>query len=307
MLIESFLDELNRFEYSDEDPDNTTFNGRKAPNKDVYHGEYYQKVLLPLSSDFQTGLGQFQITQGIQGVPKEALISQLESLPVRIQSVIDVQASRLEIAKWQTLLQEALGSSSENNGQKVRSLKFLIDATSAQSYFARDAKAAVEQLIHVLKNPIRPPELKKSEEEKILKFQLTAKYSKPAQRGVLSDLRRSLIFRGFLSKNDNNNTIGNFRKFFFAKNESATKDVANPIKWLGNQTELKYFIYMLTDLLIEQNFTENSNYYTAFQLFTDKDGNMFKPSEVRYKGDIPATAKELDSIVSSLKISDTKV
>lgn len=304
-FIESLLNELDKFEYSEQSP--ATYNGVKESQGYEF---YYHKILVPLRKDFDTGISQFHMSEGLNQVPPARIIGQLQTLIQRVEKLIQENESRSIRKRWNKEL-ENIDLSEKSIHHRFQTLKFLLSASNCQIQIAKDSIDIVRPLIQVLENPDKSPFSSKGEQKRKVskhpKFILTDSFSSSRDRTFLTDLRNDLIAIEKLSKDDPNNTLANFKSFFVSKGEVSSKRV-KPIKFYGQVNELQHLIYVLNDVLIVNNYSSQSNYRTAFMLFVDENGDKFSPKKERWS-EAPAFAKatKIESVLSGLRRQDSKI
>lgn len=306
LINHPFIQEIQKFEYIDGGIDVATINGVKEVNSEE---GYLYGIIRPLHNQFLLTDLHNHLDAVIKKGNDIAVRSELALLKSKLELIVTERDTDLTINGWQTEL-SYIDLKDYRNRERYHVLKFFLGVVKVQKHITIQTINEVDQLLKKLNTGsnndllVKPVKQEDTLQAEPLQFLLTPTYSKAKNKTVLTDLRNDLIDKGYLSKLDPNNTLANFKRLFTQKDDDSPKGPLNTLRWLGTQTELKYFIYIITNVLIEPNYTAKSNNYVAFKVFMDRDGNPFNPKELRLK-EKPATREKMDMLIQSLDLRAT--
>jgi hypothetical protein len=113
----------------------------------------------------------------------------------------------------------------------------------------------------------------------------------PTNPNNLNDLHNSLIKNKFIHPDT---------ELALFKNVFSGKEIAEPIKWIGNPSEFFYFIKLIyTDHKLMGDLKQKQ-WDVAFRCFVDEEGNTFDKDKVRKSKKPQATASKLEKAVNLL-------
>lgn len=133
---------------------------------------------------------------------------------------------------------------------------------------------------------------KSSTLKKITKTNRSFKYKKlESDYSNLTYLKESLINKGFISKNTD---LKDFRKAF------SGEAIDKPIVWMGNMSELSYFIKQIHHNLKYVENVKQEIWSITINCFIQENGEQYNRIKLRGQK-VPATSKNIDSALNTLK------
>ncbi len=124
------------------------------------------------------------------------------------------------------------------------------------------------------------------EQSKKHSFRLVGYYK---NQDKLKDLRKSLINKGFISKNTK---LAIFKRIF------SGEEIKTRVVWISNTSELGYFIKQLNKSELVEDLKQE-HWIITLKCFEDKIGNSFKRTTL-HGSKIPANKNKIDSALKTL-------
>ena len=161
--------------------------------------------------------------------------------------------------------------------------KYMIIAIEAQFY---KVTPLVLNSIENRKTPVEKPKTKSKTKHQSFTYK---KYN--TEQSLLTDLMKALKKRKFIAEDTE---LANFRKVF------SGDIVIIKIVWVGNLSELSYFIKQLHNELKYVENLKQKHWEVTLNCFIQKDGSLYDRKKLRTQK-VPSTSKNIDSALNTLK------